>query len=278
MMPDNSSFKTKAQRAWTANPAGWTFGSGAQPGTKEFFDNVLAKRSSYEQPWLFALIPFAKMRAQKVLELGCGAGYDAYEFCRNGADYVGIDLTPQNPTRTQQHLAFYSFSPQVLVGDAEELMFPTATFDMVFSNGVLHHTPEIGRSFREAHRVLKAGGDFWVILYHKNSIFYWVTLWLVDHILRRGFLRRSFQERLGQIEYTTSDALPLVNAYSRQELGRLLKANGFQIESLLVRKLLREDLPNLPLIRRLYPQIPQRWLDALGTQWGWYIIAHARKP
>ncbi len=269
--------KSETQSVWGASPAGSIFAKDGAPGTPDFFRKTLAKRNGHEIPWLLQLIPFQLTSQRRVLELGCGAGYDAYEFCRNGADYVGIDLTPQNPMRTRQHLSFYNFSPQVLVGDAEELMFPAAAFDMVFSNGVLHHTPNMGKSFREAYRVLKSGGDFWVILYHKNSVFYWLTLWLVDHILRLGFLQRSFQERLGQIEYTTSDALPLVNAYSRQELTQLLTASGFHVQSLFVRKLLREDLPDLPLVRRLYPQLAQSWLDALGTRFGWYIIAHARK-
>lgn len=276
-MQDSQKLKTEAQRTWTANPAGWTYGQGAAPGTKEFFDNVVAKRSTEELPWLTELIPFAAMRAKKVLELGCGAGYDAYAFCRAGADYVGIDLTPDNPQRTRTHLGFYHLAPLTLVGDAEQLMFPDQHFDVVFSNGVLHHTPDILASFGEAQRVLKPGGEFWVILYHKDSIFHWLNVVLWDHLLHLGFLKRSYRERLSMIEYTTSGARPLVNVYRRRDVAKLLEQAGFTVEKLWVRRLMREELPGVPLLRKLYPHIPQPWLTFVGKAFGWYVIAKARK-
>ena len=268
--------KTSSKAVWV-HPAGTTFGGGAEPGTKEFFENVLSKRSSYELPWLNELIPFSSFRDKKVLELGCGAGYDAYEFCRNGVIYTGIDITPENIDRTKKHLGYYGYAPNVLEGDAENLQFGDGTFDVVFSNGVLHHTPDIEKSFREVYRVLQRGGSFWVILYHKNSVFYWISLFLFDHICKLGFLKRRFKERLSMIEYTTSKELPLVNAYSRRELRNLLLNVGFSIRNVWVRRLIKEELPPLPFIGRLWRYIPQRWLDAIGKHYGWYVIAEAVK-
>lgn len=269
--------KQAARAVWGASPAGTAFAGGAEPGTREFFEAVLRKRSTYEQPWLAEVIPFAETRGRRVLELGCGAGYDAFEFCRQGAVYTGIDLTPENVTRARRHLGFFGFAPAIEEGDAEALRFPDASFDVVFSNGVLHHTPDMPRSFREAHRVLAAGGQFWVILYHKNSLYYWLTLGVVNHGLRLGFLRRSFRESLSRIEQTTSDALPLVNVYTRAEVTRLLGDAGFTVEYTAVRKLVSDDLPRLPLVSRLWRAIPQRALDALGRHVGWYVVARARR-
>lgn len=270
-MPLND--KARIALIWGVSPAGITFGDGAEPGSKEFFESVLGKRSAYEQPWLFELVPFFSFRDKKVLEFGCGAGYDAYEFCRNGADYTGFDIAAENPQRTRKHLEFYGFAPKVLVGDVENAMFASESFDVVFANGVLHHTPDIERSIRESYRLLKHGGEFWVILYHKNSIFYWVTLFLVRHILKLGFLRQSFKERLSSIEYTTSATLPLVNVHSRGVVKGMLDAAGFAVESIWVRKLVKEDLP----LSRLWWFVPQAWLDFVGKYFGWYVIAKASK-
>jgi ubiquinone/menaquinone biosynthesis C-methylase UbiE len=275
--------KVKARIVWGSTPAGTTFGGGAEPGTKEFFENVLKKRSTYELPFLFELIPSSSFRGMKVLEVGCGAGYDAYEFCRNGADYIGIDIAPENIERTKKHLSFYGYFPTILEGDAENLQFENDEFDVVFSNGVLHHTPDIEKSFKEAYRVLKKNGEFWVILYHKNSFFYWLTLFLISHILLMGFLKRSIRERLSMIEFTASDELPLVNVYSRRILRKHLKNAGFNIEKLWIRRLIREDFPmsSLPYVagflKNLWLAIPQRWLNFLGKRFGWYVIARARK-
>ena len=162
-------------------------------------------------------------------------------------------------------------------GDAENLQFKDESFDIVFSIGVLHHTPDIGKGFGESYRVLKHGGEAWIIVYHRNSIFYWITLFLVEHVLKFGFLKRKFSERLSMIEYTTSKELPIVNVYSRSVLKRMLKDAGFAVQSLWVRKLVKEDLPALPLLGRLGRFIPQRWLDFLGKAFGWYLIARAKK-
>ena len=274
-MVEGAGEKKAAQAVWGASPAGTTFGGGAEPGTREFFERVLRMRSSHEQPWLSALVPFASARGRRVLELGCGAGYDAYAFCRAGAEYVGIDITPENPGRTRRHLGHFDLAPRVLVADAEALPFREASFDVVFSNGVLHHTPDIERSFRESARVLRRGGEFWVILYHRNSVVYRVNLFLVNHLLKLGFRRMSLRERLAKIEYTTSTELPLVNVYSRGELRNLLTGAGFTVDGLWVRKLVPEDLPFTRALGGVWRRVPQRWLDAVGSRFGWYVIARA---
>src|SRR5206468_12184051 len=163
-----------------------------------------------------------------------------------GARYTGIDITPENPPRTRAHLAHYGLTPALARADAEDWPFRSECFDVVFSNGVLHHTPDIGRSLREAWRVLAVGGDLWVVLYHRNSLYYRVTLFLFDHIVYRGFRRRTFRERLSMIEHTTSAERPLVNVYSRREVRTLLAEAGFEVASVWVRKLVIEDLPDVP--------------------------------
>jgi len=230
-------------------------------------------------PWLQRLARFDQYSNKAVLEVGCGAGFDAYEFCRAGANYVGIDITPENVHRTRQHLGLHGFAPDVREGDAEHLAFEDMTFDLVYSNGVLHHTPDITAATRESFRVLRPGGEVLVALYHRDSIFYWITLYLVDHLLRGGFRRRTFSQRLAMIEYTTSDALPIVHVYNRRQVVGLLQSAGFVVERTWVHKLARQDLPAIPLLARfIWPRVPQRWLDRLGPRWGWCVIARARKP
>jgi SAM-dependent methyltransferase len=149
---------------------------------------------------------------------------------------------------------------------------------VVFSNGVLHHTPDITSAFREAQRVLKPGGEFWVLLYHRDSIFHWLTLGLFDHVLRAGFRQRAFRERLAMIENPgVTDALPLVHVYSRGQVRRLL--HEFVDVRTSVRKLTPEDLPRLPKLgQRLWERVPQAALDRVGRLVGWYIVARAVKP
>jgi ubiquinone/menaquinone biosynthesis C-methylase UbiE len=218
------------------------------------------------------------MQGKSVLEIGFGAGYDARSICAAGATYTGVDITQQNVERARDHLAGYGFTPTLLHGDAEALPFPSETFDFVFSNGVLHHTTNISAALREALRVLRPGGDAWLIVYNRDSIFHWLTIFLFDYVLKLGFRRGSFRNRLARIEYTTSDELPLVNVYSRREFERLLRDAGFEVRRTWIRKLTPEDLPAIPVFRRYWRRVPQRWLDRLAMRWGWYLVTNARRP
>jgi ubiquinone/menaquinone biosynthesis C-methylase UbiE len=267
--------KEAARQVWGASPAGWVYSEGAAIGTREYFENVIRKRSTYELPWLAEVFPFDKTRGKKVLEVGCGAGYDAYEFCRNGANYTGVDITPENIERTKKHLSLVGFDADIRLGDAEHLDFPDESFDLAFSNGVLHHIPDIRKGFDEIHRILKPRGEFWLTLYHKNSVFYRLSICLWTHILRGGFLKLSLDERRSLIEYTASDARPIVNVYSKGEVQTLVQQARFSIEFLGCRKLVHEDFPGT--IARLIRPVPQKWLDRLGRVLGWYVVVRARK-
>jgi ubiquinone/menaquinone biosynthesis C-methylase UbiE len=267
----------KAARVWNAAPAGATHARDLEPGTLTFFQTALNRRTEHEVPWLPETIAFESTAGKRVLELGCGAGFDAYNFCRFGADYTGIDIAPENPLRTLRHLDFFGYIPKVVQTRIHSLPFPDESFEIVYSCGVLHHLLDIHGGLREARRVLEPGGNLWILVYHKNSIFHWITLFLVDHIYKRGFRQQSFAARLAEIEYTTSNERPVVNVYSRRQLRKILVDTGFAVESIQARKLVAQDLPSLPLLDKVWPRIPQSWLDRVGMLLGWYLVAKAKR-
>jgi ubiquinone/menaquinone biosynthesis C-methylase UbiE len=167
----------------------------------------------------------------------------------------------------------------VLEADAEELPFGDEDFDVVYSNGVLHHTPNLALALSEALRVLRPGGHLYVSVYNRNSAFYLLSLGLTEQLLRGGLRTRSLNERAAMIEGTTSESLPLVNVYSPRQFRALVRAAGFDSVTTAVRKLVPEDLPwGIPCLIPLWYRIPQRWLDALGRYVGWYVWAHGVRP
>jgi ubiquinone/menaquinone biosynthesis C-methylase UbiE len=267
--------KQRAQSVWGASPAGQSLAPELRPGTRAYFESTRRRRGEYELRTVLALIPFHEFAGKRVLEIGCGAGYDAMEFQLAGADYFGIDLTYENTLRTRAHLGFYGYSPNVGQGDAESLSFPDGSFDVVFSNGVLHHTPDIGGSLAEAYRVLRPGGTLWLTVYNRHSVFYLFTLYLCRYLLKREYRQGTFAKMVAKIEYTTSGTLPLVNAYSPRECAALLRRAGFAVRAIRVRKLNREDLPAARILTFFWNLIPQRVLDFLGRLLGWYIVAEA---
>jgi ubiquinone/menaquinone biosynthesis C-methylase UbiE len=268
--------KVEAQKTWGVNPTGWTSAPGLVPGTAEFFEKAREFRDNFEQPWLSEVVPFASMKDKRVLEIGFGPGYDTLKFMEAGAVYSGIDITRENVERTQRHLGFFGLEPDVRQGDAEALPFPDASFDVAYSNGVLHHVPNIDKAFREAGRVLKPGGEFYVLLYHRYSVFYGLSV-VLPHVLLGRFLKESLQQRRSRIEFTTADAAPIVNVYGRRELAHILKLAGFEVQSIVARKCTWADLPGSGRLGKLYRLVPDVIYHAAGRLAGWYLIAHARK-
>jgi len=276
-MTEPGQLKQAATDTWDANPAGWSHAPGIEVGSKAFFEQAYASRRDIEIPFIKEIIPWQEFKDKRVLEIGCGAGFDAFAFCEHGADYTGIDYASQNPARARQHLGHFGHQPALMRSDGERLPFADASFDAVFSNGVLHHTPGMPEAFYEAARVLKPGGSFWVVLYHKHSAHYWITIVLWDYLLRGGFLRRSLAQQRSLIEQTGAEEGVLVNVYSRRKFSAILEDAGFTVRSLWVRKLPGYDLPGYRILKHLYPLAP-RWLARwCERRWGWYITAHAEK-
>ena len=263
--------KEASKNVWGTTPAGWTYAENNSKGTQEFFEKVLQKRFTEECKWMFEIVQFERFKEKKVLEIGCGAGYDAYQFCKHGAQYTGIDLTPDNPIITKKHLSYFGYHPEVLEMDAEELSF-NEHFDYIFSFGVLHHTPNIKKALKNIYIVLKDDGEAQIIVYNKYSIFYIITCIGYNWLLKGKFLTMSLKDLRSTIEVTTSTVKPLVNVYSKKELHRLCNQAGFQIIKTDIRKLVREDLPGGTRFgAKLYKYIPESWLDYFATKFGWYL-------
>lgn len=264
------------KKVWGTNPAGWTHAPEKKVGSKDFFEEVLQKRFSYECQWLSEVVQFESYADKKVLEIGCGAGYDAYMFCKNNADYTGIDLVPENIARTQAHLSYYGYQPPILEIDAAQMGF-TQKFDFIYSCGVLHHIFDIEKVLKQSRAHLKDDGKILFIVYHKSSIFYWLSTVFTNWILSGKFLKEPLEKTVSRIEHVGSKDLPLVRVYTKNEFTVLLNKAGFKVTDTKIKKLNREDLPQIRGFSRLYIYIPQTFLNKCAGWWGWYLCVEAVK-
>jgi SAM-dependent methyltransferase len=288
--------KERVRAFWQAHPCGTKF-SDAEIGTREFFERLEAHR--YEKEWHIAeAAQFANARGFKVLEIGCGLGTDGAQFAKAGADYTGVDLTDAAVELARKRFELFGLKGEFQVADAENLEFPDESFDVVYSHGVLHHTPDIKAAVREIHRVLKPGGRVIVMLYHRGSYNYRVGI----RVLRRagaGLLKSdagiklinlltgepvdALRERAAMMQSTnggmSADQLlnestdgagnPLARVYSRRE-ARDLFDDFPKIE-------LRAYFLNkrfIPIVGNLLPRSIE---SALASRWGWHLWIYATK-
>src|ERR1700704_2478063 len=170
----NADLKESVRAFWQAHPCG-THVSDAGMGTPEFFERVEAHR--YTKEWhIPEAADFAGARGLSVLEIGCGLGTDGAQFANAGAHYTGVDLTEAAIELARKRFEIGGLPGEFRVADGENLDFADSSFDLVYSHGVLHHTPDTARAVREAHRVLRPGGRAIVMLYHRNSYNYRVNI------------------------------------------------------------------------------------------------------
>ena len=286
--------KERVRVFWQAHPCGTKF-SDAEIGTPEFFERVEAHR--YEKEWhIPAAADFQNARGLRVLEIGCGMGTDGAQFAKAGAIYTGIDLTDAAVELARKRFQVSGLKGEFRVADAERLDFPDASFDLVYSHGVLHHTPDIEAAVREIHRVLKPGGRAMVMLYHRGSYNYRVGI----RVLRRAgaglltseagiklinLLTRepidSLREHAQQAKNGNSSAAdflsqstdgagnPLARVYSRREARELFRNfSGVELRAYFLNKRF------VPVIGSLLPRAVE---SALASRWGWHLWIYAKK-
>ncbi|HEX7530129.1 MAG TPA: class I SAM-dependent methyltransferase [Pyrinomonadaceae bacterium] len=293
----NDDLKERVRAFWQEHPCGTKF-SDAAMGTPEFFERVEAHR--YTKEWhIPAAADFAGARGLRVLEIGCGLGTDGAQFAKAGADYTGVDLTDAAIDLARQRFEGSGLPGEFRVTDAENLDFADESFDLVYSHGVLHHTPDTARAVQEIHRVLKPGGRAIVMLYHRGSYNYRVGI----RILRRagaGLLKSesgirivhrltgepldSLREHAGLLTgksngHVSSDEFlsqstdgagnPLARVYSRREARELFKDfREVELRAYFLNKRF------IPLIGKLLPRSIE---SALASRWGWHLWIYATK-
>jgi ubiquinone/menaquinone biosynthesis C-methylase UbiE len=166
--------------------------SKSELNTKEFFEE--SEKYRYQSihknlgiPFFKKAIQFEKYKNLKILEIGCGIGVDSIQFARAGNHMTLLDLTFESLKITKKRLENENLTAKYIEGDAENLPFASDSFDMVYSYGVIHHSPNTEVSVKEIFRVLKPGGQAIVMLYSKYSAMVYSNL-LINEGIRQGYL------------------------------------------------------------------------------------------
>jgi len=251
--------KAEVRRFWEAASCGEVYAEG-DTAEDQLRQNGEARYRL--EPYIHEFARFWEGAGQDVLEIGVGMGADHLEWARSGPHHLaGIDLTPRAVSWTAQRLDTFGLKSDLREGDAENLPFADGSFSIVYSWGVLHHSPDTPRAFLEAHRVLRPGGTLRVMIYHRPSIV-GAMLW-ARYGLATGHPARSMQEIYshhlespGTKGYTVSEARRLVAPFSQCDIrcaisfADLLQGEVGQQHASPVLTLARRFWPR-PLIRRM---------------------------
>lgn len=281
---------------WDANPCQSALSD--QQERKKYFQEITNKRF-YGREWHVPIIAkFEEFRNKDVLEIGCGIGTDGFEFAKNGARYVGIDLTPNSIKLAKERFELFNVEGTFKVVNAEEpLPFPDNSFDHIYSFGVIHHSPNSEAIVDEMYRVLMLGGTFNVMLYNRSSINYYIEIMFLRKLFRwilyPKFMPRFISKITGLSEWrleghrrimlnkgkmtkqewininTDGPHCPLAKVYNKREATELFKKFDD-----LKQEIWEFNTDHWFFLGEL---LPTKIARGIGKIWGWHRIIYGMK-
>jgi 2-polyprenyl-3-methyl-5-hydroxy-6-metoxy-1,4-benzoquinol methylase len=260
---------------WDARPCNVRHSAKAV-GSREYFDEVEARRYFVE-----AHIPqfaqFDRWSGKRVLEIGCGIGTDTMNFARAGATVTAVDLSPESLALAQRRAEVYGLQDRISFhcADAESLADVVAPepFDLVYSFGVIHHTPHPGRVIEQIRsHYVHPGSVLKLMVYHRYA---WKVIWILMTEGRGAFWN------LDELIARNSEAqtgCPVTYTYTRRTVDRLLE--GFEIDECLVDFIFPYRIPDYLDYRFrktwYFRAMPPRVFRALERRLGWHLCITAR--
>ena len=231
-------------------------------GSRQYFDEV-EERKYYVEPHIPRFAQFERWRNTHVLEIGCGIGTDAVNFARAGGHYTGVDLSEASLDLARRRFGVFGLTGRFLQANAEELAsyLEPASFDLVYSFGVIHHTPRPDAVVHQVYRLVKPDGEFRLMLYAKDS---WKNT-----MIEAGFDQPEAQS-----------GCPIALTYTRQQVHELLEPAGFNIISM-------EQDHIFPYVSEKYVRyeydlhpwfavMPREMFRALEQRLGWHVLIVAK--
>jgi SAM-dependent methyltransferase len=246
---------------WNARPC--NIRHSRQPvGTKAYFDEV-EKRKYFVEPHIPGFAQFERWKGKKVLEVGCGIGTDTINFARAGALVTAIDLSEESLKIAKQRAKVFNLNDKISFyhANGEELStyVTIEPYDLVYSFGVIHHTPNPSKAVAQIKQYMTASSELRLMLYAKDS-------W------KRMMIEAGFDQPEAQ------DGCPIAYTYTEDEVRRLLdEFNILEIRRdhifpFVVEKYVKYEYEIVPW----FASMPKDMFFALEKNLGWHMLITAR--
>lgn len=264
----------KVQNYWNARPCNIRH-STSPVGTQQYFDEVEA-RKYFVEPHIPLFAEFEKWKGKRVLEIGCGLGTDTVNFARAGARVTAVDLSTESLALAKKRAEVFGLDNITFYqANAEQLsdFVPVERYDLVYSFGVIHHTPHPERVIEQIHKYMDRESTFKIMVYHRSS---WKVFWM---LMKYG---KKPGETLDELIARYSEAetgCPVTYSYTAETVREFLK--GFDILETRIDHIFPYSIPEYKRYQykkvwyfRYLPHALFRWME---RRWGWHLCVTAKQ-
>jgi 2-polyprenyl-3-methyl-5-hydroxy-6-metoxy-1,4-benzoquinol methylase len=246
-------------------------------GTREYYDEVEA-RKYFVEPHIPRFAEFDRWNGKKVLEIGCGIGTDTINFARAGAQVTAVDLTEQSLSLARQRAKIFGLEDRIrfIQADAEKLgeSVPVEPYDLVYSFGVIHHTPDPNRVLDEIRKYVTPASTVKIMVYNRWS---WKVLWI---LLTYGKGRFWKLDRLVAEYSEAQTGCPVTYSYSRTQCRRWFENRGFRVTDVMVDHIFPYAIAEYVQYRYkvvwYFRWMPKTLFRALERAFGWHLCLTAK--
>jgi ubiquinone/menaquinone biosynthesis C-methylase UbiE len=259
--------KSALAEFWNAEPCGTRY----LKGVGDYDAHRMARYRL--EPYIADFAQFSSGKGLRVLEIGVGMGADYERWLRAGAKATGIDLSARSIARAAERCRRAGLNSDLQVADAERLPFADESFDLVYSYGVLHHSPNPATCISETWRVLRPGGSAKIMLYHHPSLT-GLMLWIRFGIWRFQSLRSCVFEHLespGTKTFTRNDVLALMARFEEISIRQVFSPGDLLMHNPSAK------FQSFPY-RVAWKIFPRRIMQSFGKRLGLFLLIDARKP
>ena len=244
-------------------------------GTREYFEEVTA-RKYFVEPHIPQFADFERWHGRRVLEIGCGIGTDTLSFAQHGADVTAVDLSEKSIEVARQRANVYGQQERIdfYHGNSEELssFVPLATYDLVYSFGVIHHTPHPERVLNQIRKYMSAESELRLMVYSKAS-------YKLFQIMREeGVWELSRLDELIARNSEAQTGCPIAYTYTYDEARELLK--GFEILEMRKAHIFTWDVDAYKRYEykkdAAWAGVTDEQLENLEKELGWHLLIRAR--
>lgn len=229
--------------------------------SKKYFLEISKKKFKVE-PHIKKFV-IEKLKNKKVLEIGCGIGTMGHYFCKRGANYYGLDISKKSLEIAKHRFRTFNLNGKLIYGNCELLtkyFKKKIKFDLIYSWGVLHHTPNIKNAIKEIYKISTKNTVIKIMLYSKNS-----------------YKQIMINNNLDQ--YERAKGVPIANSFNKHEIKKLFK--NFKILKLekdhIFPYVIKHYKKNRYIKQKCFRYMPKKIFRSLEKSLGWHTLITLRK-